>query len=83
MNQLIFNQASIFHLQQLEVQFRKRQGVRHRLSEEASRLELISQSSQSSDIIIQKYFRRFAHELEPELVEELIARGIVKPDSWV
>ncbi|WP_369600888.1 hypothetical protein AAIA72_13795 [Hahella sp. SMD15-11] len=83
MNQLIFNQASIFHLQQLEVQFRKRQGVRHRLSDESSRLELISQSSQSSDIIIQKYFRRFAHELEPELVEELIARGIVKPDSWV
>ncbi|RMF14837.1 MAG: hypothetical protein D6758_10800 [Gammaproteobacteria bacterium] len=83
MNQLIFNQASIFHLQQLEVQYRRRKGVRHRLSDESSRLELINQSASSPDKIIQKYFRRFAHELEPELIQELISRGIVKPDHMI
>ncbi|ABC32954.1 MULTISPECIES: hypothetical protein [Hahella] len=82
MGALIFNQASIYHLQQLEYQFRRRFGERYRLSEESSRMELITKSSQSSDIIIQKYFRKFAHELEPELIKELVSRGVVPPKLW-
>lgn len=78
MDKLIFNQASIFHLQQLEFQYRKRFGKRYRLADEASRNELINASSESNDRIIQKYFRQFCHELEPSLVEELIVRGVVK-----
>ncbi len=79
MNTLIFNQASIFHLQQLEIQYRKKFGKHHKLSDEASRNELINESSASSDRIIQKYFRQFCHELEPGLIEELVMRGVVKP----
>lgn len=78
MDKLIFNQASIFHLQQLEFQFRKKFGKRYRLADEISRNELINESSESPDRIIQKYFRRFCHELDPTLIEELIVRGVVK-----
>ena len=79
MDALIYNQASIFHLQQLEIQYRKKFGKHHRLSNEASRNELINESSVSPDRVIQKYFRQFCHELEPGLIEELILRGVVKP----
>ncbi len=82
MSALIFNQASIYHLQQLEVQYRRRVGERFRLSDEEDRLALISRSSGSADIIIQKYFRRFAHELEPELMSELVERGVVQPSHY-
>ena len=78
-SEFIFNQASIYHLQQLEVQFRRRCGERFRLADEDSRLSLISKSSSSPDIVVQKYFRRFANELDPTLLDELITRGIVKP----
>ncbi|MCP5162413.1 MAG: hypothetical protein H6999_01710 [Hahellaceae bacterium] len=79
MDKLIFNQASIFHLQQLEFQFRRKFGSRFRLSDESSRNELINRSAESSDRIIRQYFERFCHELEPALVEELVMRGVVKP----
>ncbi len=82
MGALIFNQASIYHLQQLEMQYRRRSGERFRLSEEDSRLALINKSSISTDKIVQKYFRRFAHELEPALIQELINRGVVNPQNW-
>lgn len=78
MANVVFSQAGIFHLQQLETQFRKRFGKRFKLSEEEGRMELIRESSDSADHIIQKYFRTFYHELEPQLVQELISRGIVK-----
>ncbi len=81
MDKLIFSQASIFHLQQLEFQFRRKFGERFKLSDETSRNELISRSSQSSDKIIRQYFERFRHELEPALVEELRMRGIVPLDG--
>ena len=81
MDALIFNQASIFHLQQLEFQYRKKFGKHHRLSNEASRNELINESSISPDRVIQKYFRQFCHELEPALIEELVMRGVVKPSE--
>ncbi|ARU55445.1 MAG: hypothetical protein MI864_03745 [Pseudomonadales bacterium] len=81
MEKFIFSQASIFHLQKLENQFRKKYGKRYRLSEENSRMELLTESSTSSDIVIQQYFRRFCHELDPQLVEELVMRGIVKPGA--
>ncbi len=79
---MIFNQASIYHLQQLELQYRRRCGQRYRLSDESARLELINKTSASTDRIIQKYYRRFAHELEPELEDELIARGVITPQNW-
>ena len=81
MEKFIFSQASIFHLKKLENQFRKKYGRRYRLSEENSRMELLTESSTSSDIVIQQYFRRFCHELDPQLVEELVMRGIVKPGA--
>ena len=77
MSALIFSQASIFHLQQLEIQYRKKFGKHHRLSIETSRNELINESSTSPDRVIQKYFRQFCHELEPALIEELVMRGVV------
>lgn len=79
MDKIIFSQASIFHLQQLEFQFRKKFGMRFRLADEDSRFNLINQSSESKDLIIQRYFRNFCHELDPTLIDELIDRGIVKP----
>lgn len=83
MQTVIFSQGSIFHLQKLEAEFRRRQGERFRLSDEAQRLELIRRSSLSSDQVIQKYFRRFCHELEPALVEELVSLGIVQPSRFI
>lgn len=79
MDKLIYNQAGIFHLQQLEFQFRRKYGERFRLSDEVSRNDLIHRSSESSDRIIRQYFERFCHELAPELIEELVMRGIVTP----
>lgn len=81
MEKIIFNQAGIFHLQQLEFQFRKKYGERFRLSDEVSRNDLIHKSSESSDQIIRQYYERFCHELEPSLIEELVMRGIVKPTA--
>lgn len=77
MGQIVFDQSGIFHLQKLETQFRKRHKKRFRLSDENGRLDLIRQSSESSDQIIQKYFRNFYHELDPALIRELLQRGIV------
>ncbi|WP_020405512.1 hypothetical protein [Hahella ganghwensis] len=82
MRAMIFNQASIYHLQQLELQYRRRCGQRFRLSDENARLELINKTSNSTDKIIQKYYRRFAHELEQDLVSELISQGIISPQNW-
>lgn len=79
MDKLIFNQASIFHLQQLEHKFRKKFGKRFKLSDETQRMDLINESASSKDIVIQQYFRRFCHELDPDLAEELVLKGIVKP----
>jgi hypothetical protein len=42
-------------------------------------MDLINESAVSKDVVIQQYFRRFCHELDDELAEELVLRGIVKP----
>ena len=77
MDTIIFNQASIYYLQQLEHHYRKRYGKRYRLANETSRLELINHSSRSADRTIRECFERFSQELEPELMREMQHRGIV------
>ncbi|PAV25064.1 hypothetical protein C8D92_104233 [Tamilnaduibacter salinus] len=80
MDRPIFSSGTIFHLQQLGTQYRRRGGRRFHLGDERERLELLRLTSQSEDQVIQKYYRHFWQQLEPEQGDALVKEnGIAAP----
>ncbi|WP_111498052.1 hypothetical protein [Marinobacter bohaiensis] len=77
MDTLIFNSSSIFHLYQLESQFRHRGGRHFHLADADERLELLRQCSASRDPVVQRFFHEFWERLEPEQIRALHDEGVV------
>jgi hypothetical protein len=76
MDTLIFSQTAIFRLQQLESQYFRLSGVRHKLATEAGILALLSESAQASERKTRKSYDAFVMELNKRQIDALATRGI-------
>lgn len=82
MDGFIFNSGSIFHLHQLETYFRHRGGRHFHLADMDELLELLRVTSHSRDRLVQRHFRQFWHELEPDVMAALREDGVADPDVF-
>ena len=76
MNKLILNQTGVYYLHQLANQVRTFTGARYKLSDEASRIDLIRDAAASNHKIIQTYFAAFTSALNSEQMDMLTSLGV-------
>lgn len=74
---LIFSQSSIFYLQKLAHDVHSCTGVRHKLSNENSMLNLLKTATLSKNRLVRKDLEKFAAELKPEQISALQGQGVV------
>jgi hypothetical protein len=74
---LIFSQASIFHLQKLAHHVHSSTGVRHRLSDENSMMKLLKTATLSYNEDVQQDLDAFMRDLNDKQVTTLMGRGVI------
>ena len=79
MKSLMLSQSGIYRLQQLANMVRQKTGVRHKLSEDKSVVNLLRYSCTSTDTTIYKVFNAFTDELNDEQRGLLQSRGLMVP----
>lgn len=79
MQQLVFTERAIFRLRQLSQTVLKKTGVRHRLSDQRSVLELLRFSCTTSDGEVFESFCGFTNELDEDQRTYLQGRGLLLP----
>lgn len=79
MKSLVLTQTGIFRLQQLANMVRQRTGVRHKLSDQKSIVNLLRYSCTSTDTTIYRAFGTFTDELDDEQRAYLQSRGLLIP----
>lgn len=75
LNKLILSQTGIYHLHQLANQVRSSTGARYKLSDEASRIQLIRDSADSAHKVTQTYFAAFISALNHQQLDLLTRLG--------
>lgn len=75
--QIIFSQSSIFHLQKLAHDMHSVSGERHKLSNENSMMRLLKKASLSQDDIVRDDLQRFADNLDAKQISALMSHGII------
>lgn len=76
MNKLILNQSGVYYLHQLANQVRAVTGARYKLSDEASRIDLIRDAAASNHQVIQTYFAAFTSVLNSAQMDLLTSMGV-------
>ena len=74
---LIFSQSSIFYLQKLAHDVHSCTGVRHKLSNENSMLNLLKSATLSKNRLVRNDLEKFAADLKPEQIDALVGEGVV------
>ena len=74
---LIFSQSSIFYLQKLAHDVHTNTGVRHKLSNENSMLQLLKIATLSTDFTVRHDLERFTDELDSTQVKMLKGQGVI------
>lgn len=77
MQKIIFPQSGIFHLQKLAHQIYATTGIRHRLSNETSMLNLIKHSANSNNQLTRQYFKDFTNAAGEETITKLSRMGVI------
>lgn len=77
MQQLIFTQSSIFHLQKLAHDMHSISGVRHKLSNENSMMKLLKKASLSQNDTVRSDLQKLADELDTQQIRTLMSHGII------
>lgn len=77
MADLIFSQASIFHLQKLAHHVHTSTGVRHRLADENSMMKLLKSATLSYNDDVQQDLQAFMRDLNEKQVTTLMGRGVI------
>ncbi len=76
MDTLIFSQSAIFRLQQLGSQYYHHTGVRHRLANPQSVVELLRATALSQEKDIRICYEAFVLELNKRQIDALATRGV-------
>jgi len=76
LDKLIFSQSGVFRLQQLASQVHSITGMRHKLSDQSSMMELLRDCASSNHSVIQEHFAAFSSELDSGQVGSLVANGV-------
>lgn len=76
MSKLILSQTGVYHLHQLANQVRTTTGARYKLSDEASRINLIRDSSASNHKVTQTYLAAFVSALSEQQRSFLLDLGV-------
>jgi hypothetical protein len=76
MDNLIFSQSAIFHLQQLASQVYRDTGVRHKLSNTQGIVSLLNVSVYSTKRDTQTHYDAFVMELDQRQIDALLAQGV-------
>lgn len=76
MSTLLFSQAAIFRLRQLDSQYYRYTGERYKLAEENGILELLESSALIVDRKVRSAYHAFLLELSQPQIEVLAERGI-------
>ncbi len=79
MQELLFTQASIYHLQQLASMVKQKTGVRHRLSDPKSVINLLRYSCTAADHTVNSEYNEFIATLRDEQRDYLQSRGLLIP----
>jgi hypothetical protein len=79
LNKLILSQTGVYHLHQLANQLRQITGARYKLSDEASRINMIRDAAASTHKVIQTYLAAFTSALSHQQIELLTRLGIFSP----
>ncbi len=79
MKSLMLTQAGIYRLQQLANMVRQKTGVRHKLSDQKSIVNLLRYSCTSTDTTVYRAFGAFTDELDDEQRAQLQSRGLLIP----
>ncbi|MBX2809921.1 MAG: hypothetical protein KTR20_14960 [Cellvibrionaceae bacterium] len=79
MKHFIFSERGIYKLRLLSQAVLKKTGVRHRLSEPRSVMELLRYSSTTPDGAIFDHFCEFTQELDDKQRKYLAGRGLLLP----
>lgn len=75
--QLIFSPSSIFYLQKLAHDVHSCTGVRHKLSNENSMLNLLKSATLSKNRAVRKDLEKFTADLNAEQINALMGEGVV------
>ncbi len=76
-DKFVMSQSGVYRLHQLAHQVHTATGVRHKLSDHDSLLNLLDFSSHCSNSTIQTYLAAFTSELDSEVVDELEENGVL------
>jgi len=76
MDTLIFSQAAIFRLHQLDNQYYSYTGERYRLANENGILDLLQSSAEIADRKIRRAYFAFLMELDKSQIDALEERGV-------
>ncbi|GAB1265418.1 hypothetical protein NBRC116493_27550 [Aurantivibrio infirmus] len=76
MDKLIFSQSGVYRLSQLASQVHSITGMRHKLSDQSSMMELLRDCATSNHSVIQEHFAAFSSELDSTQVSSLVANGV-------
>jgi hypothetical protein len=77
LNKLILTQTGVYHLHQLANQVRSTTGARYKLSDEASRINLIRDSATSNHKVTQTYLAAFLSALTGQQLDFLSSLGVL------
>ncbi|MBX2809122.1 MAG: hypothetical protein KTR20_10875 [Cellvibrionaceae bacterium] len=83
MKHFIFSGRAVYKLRLLSQAVLKKTGVRHRLSQQRSVMELLRYSSTTPDGVIFDHFCEFTQELDEQQRKYLEGRGLLLPSVIV
>lgn len=76
MDTLIFSQTAIFRMQQLASSYYHKTGIRYRMAEPNSMLDLLRASALSADKDVRQCYDAFVMELNKRQIDMLAARNV-------
>lgn len=77
MQQLILSQSSVFYLQKIAHDVHADSGVRYKMSNESSMLNLLKVATLSKNSSVRKDLDRFASDLNKDQLKTLMSHGVI------
>lgn len=77
MQQLILSQSSVFYLQKIAHDVHADSGVRYKISNESSMLNLLKAATLSKNRLVKEDLNRFASDLDKAQIKTLMSHGVV------